>query len=375
MNSLKVYRVSEDSDLRSHRFLDQHHSLPFILEGSHFNFVTSVEESDIVVILSDTGDLEFQRDFIQRHYGGQLILVLHIFHSEENFSAQSVLNRYVEVFDFTTRLKIVHTELNFQGGIYYDWLWNRQKMLFTDYTTYRLESYNYMDRASKKMYQLGEIVPKTWGCRKFLCINRIRKDDFTDRNVRRIFLREYLKLKDGYINDPENNIKYISQESVPYYTHTLSSVTTDFHLDAGFGKVHPIHDIYYQDTVFSIYVETLTYFGQERMRTITEKTWNPLIKGHYILPYGYCGMIKDIRGYGFMLPDWIDYSYDSIENDSIRFMKYIESINKLLDLSNQQLITLNDNGLDMLRYNRRLFFKRDYHSLYSSVVKEFTDRE
>lgn len=371
MGKLKVFRVWEDSELKNLRFLDQHHSLPFILERDDFIFTGVMSESDIIVVLSDMADGHKQYEEIKKHYKNQLILILHIFHSEENFSSKRMFDFYKKIFtDLTDKIQIVHTEIGYSEGIYYDWLWNRQKLLFTDYDNYHVGDYNYMDRASKKMYELSEIKRKSWGTRKFICMNRTRQGDYTDRNVRRVFLRDYLKDHDGYYNDPENNIKFLSQESVPYYTHDRRGVTTDYKMDVGFGKVHPIHDLYYENTIFSVYVETLTYFGPEKMRTVTEKTWNPLIKGHYILPFGYCGLIKDIKEYGFLLPDWIDYSYDLIESDSIRFIKYIESINKLLMMSNQDLVTLSDNGLDILNYNRNLFFKKGYSKLLPSV-KEF----
>ena len=371
--AIKVFRPHPNSDLNQIRFLDQRHSLPFILEREHFEFTDEMSESDVIVLLPNNEDAVRQFNTIKDSYRGQLILLLHIFHSEENFSSRNVHDFYIKTFkEINPLISVVHTEMGNNDGIYYDWLWNRQKLLFTDYDTYGVGGYNYMDNATKKMYELSDIVPKTWGCKKFMCIGRIRRGDYSDRNVRRSFLRDYLRNHDGYVNDPENNITFISQESVPHHTHDKRNAIIDYSLDAGFGKIHPVHDLYYHNSVFSAYIETLTYFGESQIHTITEKTWNPLIKGHHILPFGYCGLIKDIKSYGFELPEWIDYSYDEIENDSFRFTKYIESLNRLLDMSNQDLIHLDHGDMDLLRHNREVFFNRGYSKL-QPLIKNIID--
>ena len=72
------------------------------------------------------------------------------------------------------------------------------------------------------------------------------------------------------------------------------------------------------------------------------------------------------------LPEWIDYSYDEIENDSFRFTKYIESLNRLLDMSNQDLIHLDHGDMDLLRHNREVFFNRGYSKL-QPLIKNIID--
>jgi hypothetical protein len=104
------------------------------------------------------------------------------------------------------------------------------------------------------------------------------------------------------------------------------------------------------------------------MHTITEKTWDPLIKRHFILPFGYPGMIGQLtQDYGVLLPDFIDYSYDSIPDVEERFAAYLTSVDRFLSLSVEELSALVNEHQELLDHNRSIFFNRGYHSLYSRV--------
>jgi hypothetical protein len=108
-----------------------------------------------------------------------------------------------------------------------------------------------------------------------------------------------------------------------------------------------------------------------KYKTITEKTWDPLIKGHFILPFGYQGLINDIQSYGFWLPNWIDYSYDNIYDDTERFTAYRHSVEKVLRMSIDDLREKFNNSLDKLYNNRMIFWNRPYDNLYLKVQKYF----
>ena len=108
-------------------------------------------------------------------------------------------------------------------------------------------------------------------------------------------------------------------------------------------------------------------------RCLTEKTYNPLIKGHHILPFGYRGLIKDIQSYGFRMPDWIDYFYDDIEDTSLRFHHYMGSVKEILNLPITEIQNLFRRDLDMLQENRNLFFTKPYSNMYVGI-KEYLDK-
>ena len=111
-------------------------------------------------------------------------------------------------------------------------------------------------------------------------------------------------------------------------------------------------------------------FNNRNVRSVTEKTFDPLIQGNFILPFGYPGLIKDILSYGFKLPNWIDYSYDSILDDDERFDAYMESLKKLNDYSLQQLFDMATADISILEYNRSIFYSRPYsYPLLADKIK------
>jgi len=119
----------------------------------------------------------------------------------------------------------------------------------------------------------------------------------------------------------------------------------------------------------SVYTETLVIKGRG-VRSITEKTFDPLIQGNFILPFGYPGLIKDILSYGFKLPNWIDYSYDTVSDDDSRFDRYIESLKKLNDYSLDELFNMAKNDLNILEHNRSIFYSRPYsYPLLADKIK------
>jgi hypothetical protein len=123
----------------------------------------------------------------------------------------------------------------------------------------------------------------------------------------------------------------------------------------------------YEDTFISIYVETL--IDSFHTRVITEKTFDPLIKGHFILPFGYCGIIEDIKSYGFRLPIWINYEYDYEVDPEKRFNLFIQEFERLQKIEIQQYYKWFEKDYDLLVHNRNVFFNRPYDLLYPSLVK------
>jgi hypothetical protein len=123
------------------------------------------------------------------------------------------------------------------------------------------------------------------------------------------------------------------------------------------GGYSPPSNTYYQDSFVSIYGETIEY-GNTIM--ITEKTWDPLIKGHFVLPFSCCNFIQRLQAVGIRLPAFIDYSYDAEPDADRRWQLYSAEVDRLLnmDLSTWQQ-HWNDN-LDMLLANQRYFHERDY---------------
>lgn len=276
--------------------------------------------------------------------------------------------------NFTEKYFFVHTNMAYTNPrhIYFDHIFNRQKLYFTDYREeYNLNNRVYTYGCYKEIYNLPEII-KLENCKKFLSPTRTydyeNKVGEPDKYLRRFMLRDllYKHDADGYISHPT-----IGQTLFPNRTEDEAKVMNIFNKIPNVGGLwYPIGDTYYQTSFVSIYVETITMNIELGDSTIvTEKTFDPLIKGHFILPFGYQGIINDIKNYGFKLPDWIDYSFDTIKNDDDRFESYLNSVNKLLQYSVEELMNLFNKDIDILHHNRQVFFDRPYDKLYPKVLE------
>jgi hypothetical protein len=119
----------------------------------------------------------------------------------------------------------------------------------------------------------------------------------------------------------------------------------------------PVHNLYYQDTFISIYAETIEY---GTTIAVTEKTYDPLIKGHFVLPFSTHGFIKYLRTLGFSFPEFIDYSYDDEVDDGVRFQRYVEEVNRLLEISVDEWHQLRADNMQVIVHNTQLFKVKPY---------------
>ena len=133
----------------------------------------------------------------------------------------------------------------------------------------------------------------------------------------------------------------------------------------------PIHNSYYDNSAISIYVETLCLSDADS-ECVTEKTWEPLIKGHMILPFSYCGFVDNlVKQYGMLLPDEIDYSYDKITNDLERWAAYTIVVQDLLNKGPDNLFRIKRDNLANIKHNRTLFLRTGYRSSLGKQLAEW----
>ena len=86
-----------------------------------------------------------------------------------------------------------------------------------------------------------------------------------------------------------------------------------------------------------------------------------MIKGHFILPFSTPHFCDMLRSRGILLPDFIDYSYDTVVDSEKRFAAYSDEVKRLLALDLDAWRALWDNNLHILLANKRYFYNRDYH--------------
>lgn len=386
---LKIFITDE---IFSELNTDERNRLPFEIEKDKWIFTKNIQEADIIPIachinvdmmLDQLTSIGFD---VNKHY----LLFFDIYHVDEysrsHYHHKDFLNFLSK--KLTSKATFVHTNISDNNNIYYDFLWNRQKAYMTEYDKFDLKNKVWTFHTSKKMYEIAPIgeklaayYPGYNGLQKYLCPNRIYQGkDKDNRGHIKLFPRCRYRtiLKQWLIDNNNGNEGYLAGSATNMYLipEEFNEQIKTYLDNVGGGSWFPVANNYYNSSYWSTYVETITkeypdgdisdgYIGT---RTITEKTWDPLIKGHFILPFGYSGLIRDIKNYGFLLPDWINYSYDDEKDDDLRFLKYLKSLNELLKISLSDLDKLYHNNLDILVHNRNLFYNKPYDSLYNKVV-------
>ena len=225
----------------------------------------------------------------------------------------------------------------------WDFMWNRSKLYYTDIDEEYVRSLNPIlhHYAGKTSYILNE-----------LDANKPRS---------RIFLnlcgRGY-----GYRLDLHDFLQSFADQGYSS-VRSLGKVLGD---DNTVGAFKPIPNSFYDDTYLSVYVESNCV--NNNLIHITEKTFEPLFKGHFIMPFSNTGTIQRLRDLGFRFPDFIDYSYDTIEDDvSWRFAVFKRYLKDALKLPWNKLYKDN---FDIIQHNRNQLYKLEYDR---SILKLFDE--
>jgi hypothetical protein len=105
-----------------------------------------------------------------------------------------------------------------------------------------------------------------------------------------------------------------------------------------------------------VYVPTETVYFGDRLH-ITEKTFEPLIKGHIILPFSNQGTIARLVDMGFKMPAGVDYTFDSITDPQQRFAALTAEFQRLMA---QDLLTLYKHNQQIFLHNQACINTIDY---------------
>lgn len=363
--------------------------LPFYLEPDKFTFTHDINNCDLIPVMVEDPEKKTTGNNGQVFYPSDLKniigektnkLVVRMMHTHTTEEAVQGLI-YERTYNFWKHIApnfvTVNTDYNAKiysngKGVCYDFLWNRQKAYYYEYDKYiKGKKLLWSWEATSEMYQLNNIQEMTINdnSRKFLCSNRVTSEGILQQRPRHLYRMLFLDC----LRPPEwgNALDaYYSDWLSPYGPQVLSSHEEGILEKDGsnFGGWWPVTNEYFNNTIISTYVETLV--GKTFSTTITEKTLEPLLKGHFILPFGYQGMIKDIMRYGFLLPDWIDYSYDSEEDTLKRFYLFTREFLRLREeYSLEELVKLRNKDINILHHNRMIFEQRPYDSLYEKLYK------
>lgn len=354
------------------------HSLVFEMSPD-WEIVSDTNFADALIIVDNNGDdLEPIRRCYRSH---QVLIVQEIFHMGEYMSYEFYCMKKDKFKPITDKVIIIHNNLSYRDCpllVYNDHIFDRQKLYCTEYDSgVLLDRRVWTMNCTKEMYELHPIN-KILG-RKYLALMRVyhsgpAENKLASRMVVREHIRSLLNRADTYMSDDHTTL------FLPNGVN--EDVTMCVRREQG-GNWYPVSNELYDSSLVSVYSETLvehSYHNSDKnlATIITEKTFDPMIRGNFILPFGYPGLIKDlIEIYGFKLPDWIDYSYDIIINDADRLEAYDGSIKKLDQYSTDEMYALCIRDLHILDHNRSIFFSRPYSfmDLHAGVIAAITENE
>lgn len=358
---LKVYKKEDNNPTLFNRLS----TVIFDIEPQHFQFTDNINEADIVPCLyrEELKDSVINY-FSQLGYKGPIVL-LSVFHTGPGFIHND--NDPLKIFyeQHFSKVILVHTNLKEkQCNLYFDMMWERHRLYFNEYKKYDLKHKVWTYESTGKMYRLKPIGLNTKKpIKHFLAPMRLYNN--ANCNIRHI-LADLLKkhIDKGYLSDLAGGEYLHPQEN----NATIHSHFTSEEMTYAGGTWYPVHNSYYQTSIASIYGETLTV-GSD-VTGLTEKTLDPLIKGHFIIPFGYSGFVQDlINEYNIQLPDWIDYSYDSVINDERRRLYYIKEVKRFLKQNLERLVYYYNRDKHMLEHNRSLFFTCKQQTIGDKIQK------
>lgn len=338
----------------------------FFTTDDRFEFVDNIEDAEIVPLLPPTNIENLKKSDIKLR-DNQVAVIMH-FYAIDDHMAESYLTDLIANYSHIAKnVIVIHKNSKLKDFVhdnifYYDSMFDTCKRYFTEYDD-RLYDKIWCRHSNSELFNLPEIA--TYPDKKYIYASYVYPPYTHPRMKYRHKLREFLKDYEdiGYIGDDDNRLLPNNPTDIILHRMQIGPV-----------QWYPLADEFYQNTYLSIVVETIVGVEKNKgmlMNTgcVTEKTLEPLAKGNFVLPFGYPGLIQDILDYGFRLPDWIDYSYDKIEDPDLRFERFLKSIKNVLSMPIDEMMNVHyyKDKVDILEYNRQVFFDRPYDDLYTKL--------
>lgn len=329
----------------------------FDLNGQEYEFYTDYEthtEFDIVVLGGPTNPIPMPKT--------KLKLELAIWHNHENqsrfgtYSNASATRSSSDTVILTNASDPIINDA--QWVIYNDFLFNRTKAYYLGYS-FRPDTTRWY--YNEGAYVLPNITTSEHKTKLFVSPNNTYStSNFRIIKYRPSLVQLLLPYKHiGYLgNHDVDSSLVLYAENEFTKGENIQQIENSRHF-AKFGPwgYNPPHSEYYKNTFISIYGETIEYGTSIAP---TEKTYDPLIKGHFILPFSTNGFIEFLKTKGFKFPKFINYGYDAISDDDARFQAYSEEVIRLLAISLVDWQQLWDENLDIIQHNRQIFIDTPY---------------
>lgn len=215
--------------------------------------------------------------------------------------------------------------------VQWDFMWNRTKAYYTQKPPSTLRLHHYRQDA----YTLNDLNFDKSRSKNFLSL---LGREYGHRTLHYDFVSNY------------SHCGYISNRSKGITLEKNSNVV---------GVYTPVSNIFYDETYFSTYVESNSV--QTDLIHLTEKTFEPLLKGHAILPFTNPYAIERLSNMGFKNVNFINYAFDTVEDHATRFEMVKQEFSRLLgtDLQksyfdNKSVIQHNRQCLHDIPYDNRI---------------------
>lgn len=345
------------------------HDLDLLVEKHKWTFTESLEDADIVPCSFYNFQYGLDDSLLQQLKPNQTLLIWYVETPGDHLTPE-YLRKVIQssaLYGKHPRTIFAHTNLIDADDplmIPINVMFNRQKANMTDYDEEVCRFKTWTWDVPSYTYSLGPIEKKYSPENKsFLCPNRVPLEDADPLSFagRKISLHQHIRnLNVGvYLSDPRNGYYLLPNnwENNPEIAHINTS-------DG--GSWYPIGDKYYNTSYISVCIESL--IRDPNMFYPSEKYFDPLIKGNFPLIYSGPYVIQRLQEiYGFKFPDWIDYSYDFIEKESLRFPAFLDSVTKASAIPLTELHRLYEKDKHILEHNRNVFYNRPYDSLFDKL--------
>ena len=351
-----------------------------VIEKNRWIFVDNIEEADVIPVHMNkltpehADNYHWFREFIKPH---QVAIYMSLYNCDSWQTAASFRSTaYDPIRNCASRVLTVHTNNHDDcvdpKYIRHNNKWNRQKYHMFDQVdkdTVYSNQYYWTGQMYDEIYSVGPIDKQlTAESKKMLCLNRIYEfqGHFPKHRELRTRLRDtVINFKDIHLSNPT-----IGNFFYPNNWDEERMKQRGFNPTQTSGKWYPVADKYYNSSYISVFVESsIESVDPSGTYCVSEKTFDPLVKGNFILPFSNAHFVKNIQQwYGFKVPDWINYSYDDIENTDQRMDAFLKEVNRLNAIPIEQLHQYYLRDKHILEHNRQVFVNRPYDSLHDKVL-------
>jgi len=339
--------------------------------------VKDYKEADIIAI-TDINECQLYTDAKCK-----IFLILDLWHGSENgcHMYKDYLIKYNKLNLDANLIILSQYQMladQYSNTLTYDFLFNRSKAYFSNFPIPELfhNNANVWYWSGELSYQIKHWTRKPEYRTKVFCSYGRTYPNQRPHSIRHElakFVQQYEEIGYvGFVNSDDNQeISLYSHKEDPLSNGSLvfdvnncsiidnRKLNLDYPGDRTRG-FSPPHVNYFEDSFITIYGETIEY-GNTLF--ITEKTFTPLIHGHFILPFSNCGFVNLLKEYKFKFPDFINYSYDDEKDYKKRSEMYFQECARLLKLPRAYWVEQFKKNADLRFYNRQLFWTKPYDQL------------